>query len=213
MGGMTRQTQALGEPPADLAGFPRWPLTTARTVYRAHRTNRGPWWFSSAHATVSDGRFDLSGPSGTCYVAATADSAARERWGAHLNRLRSITGAMADDTSVSALRVPGPLRLADTCASKAANYGVTREIGTVTPYALPQRWAAALHVLGCGGIRYLSRFSTGPRDLAYALFGDAGSRSWPDDPSPAAGRTVAAGAGIAVCDPPRNVKIIRLPAP
>lgn len=181
---MSRQVQALGDPPAKLSGFPRWPLGQDRILYRAHSATNGPWWFASAHGTDRDGRFELADPYGTCYLAATANSAVRERWGNHLAKLRSVTGSMADDTRVSALRTPHLARLADTINSKAAQHGVTREIGTATTYALTQRWATAFHALGCGGIRYLPRFSTGPRDVAF----------------------------VRVLDPPRSVKITTPPA-
>jgi hypothetical protein len=209
---MTRQVQALGEPPDRLIGFPRWTLTHDRTIYRAHSATNGPWWFASAHGTTTDGRFDLADPYGTCYLASTENGAVRERWGKHLATLRSVTSAMADDTLVSALKTPHVPRLADTINGKAAQHGVIREIGTMTPYALTQRWAAAFHELGCGGIRYLPRFSTGQRDNAFALFGAAGGLKWPGDPAPTSGRTAAASLDIQVLDPPHSVRRIKPPA-
>jgi hypothetical protein len=116
---------------------------------------------------------------------------------------------MADDTRVSALRTPHLARLADTLNANAARHGVTREIGAVTHYGLTQRWAAAFHALGCGGIRYLPRFSTGPRDIAFAIFGDAGPHTWPEGPAPTHGRAAAAALGIRVLDPPRSVTIAK----
>lgn len=211
---MSRQRQALGRPPtgqAGLTGFPRRNLTTTRTVYRAHHSNNSPWWFATARATGTDGRFDLPDPHGTCYLASTEAGAVRERWGRNLVRHGYVMAADADTTDVSALTVPRQHRLADTVSSKAANYRMTREIGTVTPYTLPQEWAVAFQTIGYEGIRYEPRFSTGSRDLAYAIFGDKGPRTWPDDPTPTPGRTAAAKAGITVLDPPNQVKVIAPP--
>lgn len=117
----------------------------------------------------------------------------------------------ADATKVSALHVPHPQRLANTCTAKAAAYGVTREIGTAIPYDLTQHWAATFHALGWGGIRYLPRFSTGSRDVAYAVFGDAGELTWPEDPIPTPGRAAAAAVGIRVIDPPLRITITPTP--
>jgi hypothetical protein len=206
---MTRQEQALGLPPSALTGFPRWSLTPGRALYRAHSVAHGPWWFASAHGTQDDGRFDLAEPDGTCYLAATEAAAVRERWGRNLVRRGYLMVADADRTVVSRLEVPSPHRLADTVNGRAANYGVTREIGTATPYAITQAWAAAFHAVGCQGIRYQARFSTGPRDLAFALFGRGGECSWPADPTPASGRAAAVRAGIRVIAPPRRVSTIK----
>jgi hypothetical protein len=211
---MTRQRRALGNPPyplSGLSGFPRWNLTTTRTLFRAHSTSHGPWWFATARGAKDDGRFDLPDPDGTCYLASTQAGAIRERWGRNLVRRGYVMAADADTTEVSVLTVTTKHRLADTVNSKAASYGVTRELGTVIPYGLPQAWAVAFHDVGCAGIRYEPRFSTGPRDLAYAIFGDKGPRTWPGDPSPLSGRTAATRAGLRVVDPPRRVKIASPP--
>lgn len=106
---MTRQVRALGQPPATLTGFPRWPLMHDRTIYRAHRHDLNPWWFASAHGIGGDGRFDLADPYGTCYLAATPSRALRERWGT------------SSDSAASPARSPTPPRSARcTCHTHSA---------------------------------------------------------------------------------------------
>ena len=48
--------------------------------------------------------------------------------------------------------------------TRAAGFGVTRELGTCESYDLPQAWAAAFFDTGRYlGIRYQTRFSTTAR--------------------------------------------------
>ena len=205
-----REHIALGPPPSDpeaLHGFPRWALTTERTLFRAHSTSNGPWWFASAPG----GRWDLPTPHGTVYLADSPETALRERIGRVLSSRSSLTAAEADASCVSRLHVPENVRLADLCSHRAADYGITREIHTLTPYVVTQAWAVAFHAGGAGGVRYDARFSTG-RARAYAGFGDAGARRWPGDPAPIPGRDVAAAAGIDVIPVPHSVRTVLPPA-
>lgn len=201
-----REALALGKPPSTLTGFPRWTLTTKRTVYRAHGAAYGPWYFSSAPG----GRWNLPAPEGTCYLADSPGAALRERLGRRAVK-QGATAAEVDASAVSELHVPRPHRLADLCSGRAVEFGVTREIHVMTPYQLTQEWAVALRQTAVQGVRYDARFSTG-RDRAYALWGDAGGRTWPDDSSPRTGRQVAAMAGISIIAVPGSVAITPPPA-
>lgn len=201
-----REHVALGLPPSDpsaLHGFPRWTLTSDRTLFRAHSTSNGPWWFASAPG----GRWDLPTPHGTVYLADSAEAALRERIGRVLSSRASLTETEIDASRVSRLHLPENARVADLCSRNAATYGITREIHTLTPYALTQEWAAAFHAAGAGGVRYDARFSTG-RARAYAVFGAAGTHRWPSDPAPLPGRDVAAAAHIQVIAAPHSVRTI-----
>ena len=204
---MTRQRVALGSPPAVLDGFPRWRLRRSQTLYRAHHRQHGPWWFSSS----LQGRFDLPSPDGTCYLSLDELSAFRERMGERLSALGLLSAAGADSTVVSRLRVPRELRLADTCHPSAVAFGLTREIATVTPYALPQQWAAAFERAGMRGLRYESRFSTAAMANAVAVFGTDGASNWPTGQS-RSGRAVAEDAGVRVLPRPRS-RSLRVIAP
>lgn len=205
-----REHVALGPPPSDpaaLHGFPRWTLTSARTLFRAHSTSNGPWSFASAPG----GRWDLPTPHGTVYLADSAEAALRESIGRVLSNRATLTETEVDASRFSRLHMPGNVRLADLCSRNAASYGLTREIHTLTPYALTQVWAVAFRTAGAGGVRYDARFSTG-RARAYSVFGDAGPRSWPDDPTPQPGRDVADAAGIRVLSIPHSVRTMMPPA-
>ncbi|MGI8868223.1 MAG: RES domain-containing protein [Mycobacteriales bacterium] len=189
---------ALADPSGDLSRFPRWRLGPQRLVYRAHRRERGPWWFASGSA----GRFDLESPRGTCYLAATPEAAFRERWGRKLADQRVITASEADETVVSTLHVPQRVALADMRSRRAVDFGVTREISTIVPYAKRQAWAGALADAGHGGIRYDARFSTAPSAVSYAVFGDGGAAAGASDATPTSGRGAAEAAHVLVVNIP-----------
>lgn len=206
----SRQRPALGLPPSDLSRFPRSRLLPSTPLRRAHTEGRSPWWFSSD----GTGRFDLLPPDGTCYLATDLATALRERFGHALVRQGLVTFQAAARTRVSTLRIPSARWLANTCSPSAAHLGMTREIGTCPSYDLPQTWAAALSVTGKhSGIRYQSRFSTGPSPDAVALFGAAGPHDWAADPYPIHGVEACAQAGITVVHRParRQVRIVQPP--
>lgn len=186
---MTSPREASAQRPPDtragaLTDFPVHRLRGTAVVHRAHLAANNPWWFSS-----SGGRFDLAAPRGTCYLATTALAALRERLGPVLAARRSVPASTLDGVVVSALRCPVPdgpasLRLADLRAAAAADFGVTRELESMTPYEVPLAWAAAFDEVGLDGVRYGPRFSPGPAS-ALALFGATGvDERRPVDPEP-----------------------------
>jgi hypothetical protein len=206
----SRQRPALRRPPPDLSRFPRSRLLPSALLYRAHTVGRSPWWFSSNLS----GRFDLIQPNGTCYAATDVAAALRERFGHDLVRQGVVTFQTAARTQVSTVRVPAQRWLANTCSSAAANFGMTREIGTCPSYGIPQAWAAALLAGGKhSGIRYQARFSTGAVPNAAALFDDAGQHNWPTDPHPVDGVQACTDVGITVAHrpTPRQVRIVPPP--
>ncbi|MCH9736517.1 MAG: RES family NAD+ phosphorylase [Actinomycetia bacterium] len=194
----SRQQTALGPPPGDLSSFPKWRLQPGDSMLRAHSVGRAPWWFSSGLS----GRFDLVSPYGTCYLAVDVTTALRERFGHSLVEQGVVAFESAARTRVSRLRVPAGQWLGNSCHEGAARFGVTRELGTCADYQLPQSWAAALHRSGLSGIRYQTRFTTGPRPNAAAVFGDAGQRDWPADDAGMTGVDACADAGIGVAHLP-----------
>jgi hypothetical protein len=198
--GRRRRRLQLRKPRGNLAGFPSWTLRPDRALYRAHRAGVSPWWFSGD----GSGRFDLSGSHGTCYLASDAEAAVRERWGEELLALGCVSRTLAHGTEVSELRVPKAARLADLCAAGAADFGVTREIGTTGRYEICQAWAKALGPGGSGllGVRYQPRFSTDFRSWVLGLFGEAGIAGWPTDPRPVGGVDIAGRLGIKVAGLP-----------
>lgn len=201
----SRQHLALTGPPADLDGFPH--RTADGTWYRAHRADRGGWWYASD----GSGRFDLTPPDGTCYLDSDTDVAVRERLGETLVHAGMVSAVEADRMVVSRLLLDTVL--ADTTCQQATRYGITRELATITGYRLPQQWAAALHTAGWPGLCYWRRFSPGPACRAAAVFGPAGAdNQTPGDPAPVSGRDACAQSGIAVYGIPHTLATIEPPS-
>ena len=170
---------ALTEPAGALASFPTAVLPTGRRVARSHSAERSPWWFASA-PPAGGGRFDLVAPRGTCYVADTVETAVRERLRQTLSASGVVTTRMADSFAVSLFAAPRAFTCAHIGVARAARFGVTRELESLTPgnYVLSRAWASALCDAGFEGVRYGARFTPGPAN-AWALFGSAGDRERP----------------------------------
>jgi hypothetical protein len=170
----------LRRPPDDLGGFPTYDLLRRETLYRLHRADRGPWWFSSD----GSGRFDLGGDRGTCYLAATPVGAFIEVF-----RVETVIPELELETRVlSSLPPPKRSRLADCTISAARKFGITGAIHTQPDYALPRAWAEALAAAGFAGIRYRLSHDPAQRELGIALFGSAGEGKFPvrkSEPVPA----------------------------
>jgi hypothetical protein len=160
----------LGRPPDDLSRFPAFDLRRRERLYRLHRSDVGPWWFSSD----GSGRFDLrDGAPGTCYLAVTAVGAFIEVF-----RVETvIPEAEVEARSLSTLAPPKRVSLADCTVSAARKFGITGAIHTQPDYALPQAWAAAFVAAGFGGIRYRLSYDPAQKELGIALFGAAGEQS------------------------------------
>ncbi|WP_162248044.1 RES domain-containing protein [Angustibacter sp. Root456] len=213
-----RDVSAQLPPPDDLRGFPVRRLAPDAPVFRAHQARRSPWWFSS-----SGGRFDLSEPRGTCYVASSALVAVRERLGPVLAARSTLPAGALDGVVVSRLTLARPptaaqehrgeraLRLANVRTAAAADFGVTRELESMTPYDVPVRWAAAFDAAGFDGVWYGPRFSPGAAG-AVAAFGPAGqddARAVDPEPVP-----VTQVAGVpAVVEPPRRRDLLVIEPP
>ena len=161
----------LRRPRDDLSGFPTYDLQRRETLYRLHRADRSPWWFSSD----GSGRFDLEPPSGTCYLASTPV-------GAFIEVFRVETVIPEPELEVRALSrlvVPRRSRLADCTASRARRFGITGAIHTQPDYALPRAWAAAFAATGFDGIRYRLSHDPAQREVGVALFDAAGEQDYP----------------------------------
>jgi len=135
------------------------------------RPGNGPWWFSCS----GQGRFDLSPPLGTCYLTRDPLAALLEIIGP------TLEGGLVSDRFIAErrlreLRPPRLRQLADLTSKKSSGHGVTAEIFTITPYTLPQAWAARLHEAGFDGLGYSVRHDPSSTADGVALFGAAGER-------------------------------------
>jgi hypothetical protein len=179
-------------------------LRRGRRIFRAARAEPGtPWRFCTCGAC----RFDLDAPDGTLYAGDDPLVGVIETIGPHLAGTTISRRFLADRRIVSRL-MPHDVELANIASRRAAGFGVTNELSTMTPYDIPRAWAATLHTAGCEGIRYRTRFDTGSRAGGLALFGPAGERAWRgrDEGSAAAPAIVERlrnECNVGVADPPR----------
>jgi hypothetical protein len=192
--------------PADLSGFPVRALETGTVLFRAHRGDRGPWWFSAAMT----GRFDLPEPRGTCYLAERPLVAVRERLGVVLGGAAEVPSSLLEGVVVSRLVLASSRRLASLRSARAARFGVLRELETMMPYVVPQAWAAAFAAAGLGGVAYGARF-TPERAGALAVFGEAGDAGCPGDPAPVPATSVRGAPGATGA--PRWAELRIVPTP
>jgi hypothetical protein len=162
----------LGLPPDDLSRFPTYDLGRRELLYRLHRGDVGPWWFSSD----GSGRFDLiGGDEGACYLASSPV-------GAFIEVFRTATvipEAEVEARSLSRMVAPNRTSLADCTVQRARRFGITGAIHTQPDYELPQAWAKAFVEAGFGGIRYRVSHDPAQRELGVALFGSKGAQSLP----------------------------------
>ena len=86
-----------------------------------------------------------------------------------------LDAALVDARQVWEVELPAQCDAADTTVRAARRFGITAEIGTLTPYDEPRRWARAFAAAGLGGIRYRARHDPGG-GRCLALFGAAGER-------------------------------------
>ncbi|MTV27820.1 RES family NAD+ phosphorylase [Nitriliruptoraceae bacterium ZYF776] len=101
-----------------------------------------PWWFASTGADpFTAGRFDLSAPNGTCYLATTVAGAVLEAMQVHL------TSLPADELSArGAVRTEAPGGMppaADLTDPAGVQRGLTAAVWANVDRPLTQRWAAA----------------------------------------------------------------------
>lgn len=193
---MSREVSGQDLPRRPLRGFPTASLTARDALWRVHKQGRSPWWFSSR-----GGRFDLSEPRGTCYLARDPEAAMRESAGRRLLTVGIVSQVFAAERVISKVHSVGSVALADLTSREAVKHGVSRELTTMTPYDVPRLWAVAFSVEH-GGVEYHSRFTTGDMRCV-ALFGAAGAsdRRDPDETVPF--NEAARRAGITVARLPR----------
>ena len=142
------------------------------TLFRIHRAERDPWWFSNS----GGGRFDLTVKAGaptelgTCYLG-------REPIGCFVEVFRGVEVLQkeVDARRISSLSLPSGVHLADCTAPRSRELGITAEIHSSPDYAMTQAWAAAFLRAGFDGIHYLLRHNPAQRSIGIALFGPAGS--------------------------------------
>jgi len=203
----SRRDEVAQEPPSpelDLTGFPA--ATPKVPVFRAHLIDRGPWFFASDDG----GRFNLSPPRGTCYLADTPAAAVRERLGQRIVVRHEVSFEAAAEMQVSALDAGG--RYAHVSSAEAAGFEVTGELAAMTPYEVPRAWATEFDAAAFDGVAFAGRFSL---TTAWGLFGAAGpDDSRPIDATPLSGVEACALIGVTVLPkPPTTFAALRIVEP
>jgi hypothetical protein len=160
------------QPPApnlDLSGFPSV-LAPAGVVFRAFGTQHGPGYYSNRLT----GRFDLSGDFGTMYFGDSIETAIRESLG-DLAYGKVVMGSSVEEKAVAEAVLPVQGPFANISDERAVDFGVIRELQTMSDYTVPQAWAEKFRMAGFAGVRYPSRFTSGAAANSWAVFGPAGA--------------------------------------
>lgn len=169
---MGRVDSGLAAPPEDLDGFP-----AAGQVQELHRCSDHPgvWWFSSVeHAEeAGGGRFDLSTPWGTCYLAEDdLDGALVEKL------LRSPVKVVVAERLLELFHATITVReappTADLTAAAATGFGLNAEVHDTLEYSVTRRWAAALHDADWRALRHRLRGDVTGELAGRCVFGGAG---------------------------------------
>ena len=163
----------------DLTLFPTEEISHSTVFYR-FGDPRGPWWFSSSDLAVKPGRFDLSTPLGTCYLALDIETALREKGRERVLATNTVMEDLLKDWRAFDLKLPVTVSAAQTTANAAASFGANRELSTADVPDVTHAWAEAFHAANLKGIAYASRFTSGGQWNSLALFDTAGVKaSWP----------------------------------
>lgn len=165
----------------DVARVPRVRLPKGVALMRIYRTRdgegrpRAPWYFSSK-VDGQGGRFDLTHPSGTCYLAGDLDSAFRETFrGARV--VAELDVAARGLLTVTATRVSTPW--ADLTHELASGGGITLDTFSGSDYADTQDLAEGCQQRGDRGVISLIRHQSDGAGRGYSMFGAAGSSNDP----------------------------------
>ena len=151
----------LEEPPETLDDFPTAVLDDAVVLARIHRAERDPLFFS----TGGRGRFDIN-PEGTLYLASDEGCAFVEVFRSRLVPLEEVAVRR-----LAFIGLRAEFRLADLTSAASRGFGVTAAIHASSDYELSQRWAAALHGQGFGGVVYRLSHDPSGESVGVALFG------------------------------------------
>ena len=154
-----------------LARFPRRTLRGDAELYRIHRRDRGPWWFSSDGA----GRFNPIGTGlGACYLAARPLGA----WVEVFRRQMQLSERAVGDRALFTVTLGTDLRLADLTSRRGIQFGVTASIGADEDYTGSQEFGARA-VEACAGIRYFVRHDPAQKLYGIALFAEPADSAGP----------------------------------
>lgn len=132
----------------------------------------GTRWFTPGFPLFlfSNGRFDLSFPSGSLNLARTRETALRERLGRTAVHADFLPSSVLGGVTIARIELPGSFKVADF---RVPGLGIAPGdiSGAVDDYSVTQQWANQMKHDGFEGIVARSRF--GESETLY-LFGTAG---------------------------------------
>lgn len=143
-----------------------------RELYRVHRVEHGPLYFSAA-APGRGGRFDLPAETGwgTCYLSTSPIGACIETFG----RFRTVAEELVRARRLTVVAPTVQLRLADLTDRRVlGSYGIAGDLSTGPDYSPSQQWALRLWNTGFDGVYYAARHDPQFTERSVALFGRAG---------------------------------------
>jgi hypothetical protein len=119
-----------------------------------------------------------------------------------------VSPSWVADRDLRHINPPDPkARLAAVTRAKAAVFGLTTELATITPYDLPRAWAAGFRQAGFAGIRHELRHDPRARPSGVSLFGRGDNPRWPDGRRQPLHRADAEAAGVTVIDVPPSAAL------
>lgn len=158
----------------DLRRFPKVTFRKNRRRWYRNHGPHGPWYFDSSRL----GRYNLTAPYGTLYVASTKRGALGERIGPDFDVENGVHPSLLKNRYLSTLTIPFTVKSADFDCDEALMFGVNASIATMTSYNVPQSWAQHLFQAGFGGLLAPLKY-TGGRAKSLAVFGaEHGRPDW-----------------------------------
>jgi hypothetical protein len=148
------------------SGFPRRTLKATREIYRIHRTDSHPWWFS----TNGSGRFD---PIGTGFGACCLAERPLGAWVEVFRKAMLLAEAEVQNRALFTVALGRDFKLADLTSRRALQFGVVASVGANEDYTESQALAADAVESGFTGVRYLVRHDPAQQLYGIALFGKA----------------------------------------
>jgi hypothetical protein len=161
--------------PSELAAFPEIKDDWPEVLYRVHRVDLGPRFFSFDQEWRWNPPADSTEAFGACYTSTTPIGAYIETF----SDLPIITQAEIDRRALSHLRLPPEARWADmTNPAIVGEWGLDVRISTGDDYDTCQAWAQQLFAAGFTGIYYQARHDVAARgrSASVVLFGDPGAQ-------------------------------------
>jgi hypothetical protein len=157
--------------PAALEEFPTVELDPTVELWRVHRFENRPEYFTNSGLSRFDPPRHSRNEYGVCYMATSQVGAFLET----LGRFRPLPLNVVRERALTPLHLTGAVRLASVNdPAVLGHFGISGDLSVGADYELPQQWSAALRAAGFDGIYYRARHDPALEESSVALFGDVG---------------------------------------